>query len=145
METSAKSFQPKQLEAASLKASKLQSFSLLPISPPSWPIHPSSPLLPLASVASPVPVTQAQCCCSVTLPLMEQLSFLNGYELLAHDHDRAQALEKHTFRRSGGSTTGFALPDTSGCSGVSVPYSCTWPFKLTIGQTVPSFARDHAC
>ena len=76
----------------------------------------------------------------VTLPLMEQLSFPDGYELPAHDHDRAQALEKHTFRRSGRSTTGVGLPATndtfdhaaatihgftfaSGYSGGSVPCS----------------------
>ena len=38
----------------------------------------------------------------------------DGYEpLLAHDHDRAQALEKHTSRRSSGSTTGIGLPVTN--------------------------------
>ena len=44
---------------------------------------------------------------------MVQLSFPDGYELPAHDHDRAQALEKHTFRRSGRSTTGVGLPATN--------------------------------
>ena len=33
------------------------------------------------------------------------------------DHDRAQTLEKHTFRRSGGSTTGISLPVTNGIFG----------------------------
>jgi hypothetical protein len=65
--------------------------------------------LALGAAASPVPFTQAP----VTLPLMEQLSFPNGYELLAHDRARAQALEKCVFRRSsGGSATGVGLPVT---------------------------------
>jgi hypothetical protein len=62
-----------------------------------------------ADSASPVTVTQAP----VISPLMKQLSFPNGYEPLAHNRAREQALEKRAFRRSGGSATGVSLPFTN--------------------------------
>ena len=69
---------------------------------PAWPIHPSSPR---ALTLGPVQST------SLNLRGRRLRSLVtNGYELLAHDRARIQALEKHIVRRGGGSATGVSFP-----------------------------------
>jgi hypothetical protein len=48
---------------------------------------------------------------------MKQLSFPNVHDLLPHNRAHAQALEKRTFRKSGGSATGVGLPVTNDAFG----------------------------